>query len=123
MPTKHVHQDKQRIAQRALTHLQAPKKSTNHADWIVTLAFYKALHAVDSYLDKFNIHPSLHTGPDGRNKSVRQHLKSIFKQYSALHRASIRARYRDFTYQNKPQEVGNLLKMSSDTENHIKTLI
>ena len=58
MPTKRVHQDKQRIAQRSLSHLQAARESSRHADWIVTLAFYKALHAVDSYLDKFNIHPS-----------------------------------------------------------------
>ena len=122
MPAKHVHQDKHRVAQQSLAHLQAPKKSTNHADWIVTLAFYKALHAVDSYLDKFNIHPSLHTGPGGRNNSVRQHLKSIFKQYSALHRASIRARYEDYTYQNKPQEVTSLLKKSLHIENYIHTL-
>ena len=123
MPGKHVHQDKQSMAQRALSDLQTSQNRSRHADWVVTLAFYKALHAVDSYLDKFNIHPSLHTGPDGRNKSVRQHLKSIFKQYSALHRASIRAWYRDFTYQNKPQEVANLLNMSFHIENHIKTLL
>ena len=122
MPTQRAHRNKQSIADRTLSHLQAAPKSSQHADWIVTLAFYKALHAVDSYLAKHNIHPSMHTGPHGRNKSVRQHLKSIFKQYSALHRASIRARYENFTYQNKPQEVGNLLNMSLHIENYINTL-
>ena len=122
MPTERVHQDKQSIADRALSHLQAAQKSSHHADWIVTLAFYKALHAVDSYLAKNNIHPSMHTGPNGRNQSVKLHLQTIYGQYLALHRASIRARYKDYTYQNKPQEVTSLLKKSLHIENYINTL-
>ena len=60
MPTTQEHIDKQRKAQLALTDLQHSKNSLQHADWIVTLAFYKALHAVDSYLARKNIHPKGH---------------------------------------------------------------
>ena len=120
MPTKRVHQDKQSIAQLALSNLQGSKYSSRHADWIVTLAFYKALHVVDSYLArKFNIHPHGHID---RKKEVQQHLQNIHGPYSALHQASIRARYEDFTYQNRPQEVANLLNKSTQIENHINTL-
>lgn len=123
MPTERVHRNKQNIADRALSHLQVAQNSSQHADWIVTLAFYKALHAVDSYLAKSNIDPLGHAGNRGRNESVRQHLQKIYGQYSALYRASIRARYEDYTYHNKPKEVANLLTMSMQIENYIKTLI
>lgn len=123
MPAKQVHQDKQHVAQQSLAHLQAAKESSQHADWIVILAFYKALHAVDSYLAKCNIHPTRHGGDNGRNDNVRQHLRNIFVQYSALYAASQKARYEDYTYQNDPQEVNNLLNMSMHIENHIKTLL
>ena len=123
MPTKRVHQDKQSIAQLALSNLQGSKYSSRHADWIVTLASYKALHVVDSYLArKFNIHPTKHGGDDGRNESVRQHLRNIFGQYSALYAAIQKARYEDYTYQNDPGEVATLINMSIQIENHIKTL-
>ena len=121
MPTERVHQDKQSIAQLALSNLQGSQNSSRHADWIVTIAFYKALHVVDSYLAKnFNIHPQGHID---RKKEVQEHLQNIHGQYSALHQASIKARYEDYTYQNKPQEVANLLKKSLHIENHIKTLL
>lgn len=119
MPTKRVHQDKQRIAQRALSHLQASQKSFHHADWIVTLAFYKALHAVDSYLaNKCKIYPYNH---QDRSVHVQKHLSNIYGDYTALYSASLRARYKDYTYQNNPQEVTNLLNMSMQIENHINT--
>ena len=123
MPDKHVHQDKQRIAQQSLSQLQAAKISSQHADWIVTLAFYKALHAVDSHLATLNIHPTKHGGDDGRNESVRQHLRNVFSQYSALYAASQKARYEDYTYQNDPGEVATLINMSIQIENHINTLL
>ena len=119
MPAKHVHQDKHRVAQQSLAHLQAARESSRHADWIVTLAFYKALHAVDSYLAKFNIHPQDHYN---RKKEVLQHLQHIHGKYSALYNASRTARYKKKTYQYKPQEVTNLLNKSSQIENYINSL-
>ena len=50
MPTTQAHQNKQSKAPLALFNLQQSQNSPHHADWIVTLAFYKALHSVDSYL-------------------------------------------------------------------------
>ena len=46
MPTKREHIDKQRSTQITLSYLQQSQNSPQHADWIVTLAFYKALHAL-----------------------------------------------------------------------------
>ncbi len=120
MPGKHVHQDKQSMAQRALSDLQTSQNRARHADWVVTLAFYKALHAVDSYLaEKFNIHPQGHID---RKKEVQQRLQNIHGQYTALYQASINARYEDFTYHNNPHEVRSLLTMSMQIVNHINTL-
>ncbi len=121
MPNKRQHQRKQSRTQLALSDLQASQNSSRHADWVVTLAFYKALHAVDSYLaDKCKIHPSNH---QDRHMHVRQHLSNIYGDYSALFSASLKARYNKYTYQSNPREVGNLLNMSLHIENHIKTLL
>ena len=119
MPSKRAHQNKQNNTQLALSELHSSQNSARHADWIVTLAFYKALHAVDSYLAKFNIHPRDHYH---RKKEVLQHLQQIHGQYSALYSASRNARYKKKTYQNRPQEVANLLNKSTQIENHINTL-
>ena len=123
MPDKLLHRDKQHRTQRALYNLQTSKSGSQHADWIVTLAFYKALHAVDSFLATKSIHPQGHKGRKGRNESVKQHLKKIYARYSALYSASINARYEDYTYQNKPQAVSDLLKNALYIENHINTLL
>ena len=49
MPTTQEHQDKQSMTELARSDLEQSPNNPQHADWIVTLAFYKALHAVDSY--------------------------------------------------------------------------
>ena len=96
-----------------------------HADWIVTLAFYKALHAVDSYLATLGIHPKVHTNKNksGRNQYVQQHLSSIHQKYSVLFDASKRARYEAYTFQNYPQGVKTLINHSLSIEEHIKKLL
>ena len=121
MPSKHVHQKKQSRTLLALSDLQASQNQSHHADWIVTLAFYRALHAVDSYLaDICKIHPDNH---QNRHKHVQRHLGFIHREYSALFYASMKARYGKGTYQDDPQEVKKLLNLSLHIENRIKTLL
>ena len=120
MPTTQAHQNKQSKAQLALFNLQQSQNSPHHADWIGTLAFYKALHSVDSYFAELEIHPQGHRE---RNRRVQEYLGSIHRQYAALYRASRRARYDDFTYQDKPLEVGVLINRSSSIESYINSLL
>ena len=123
MPTTQEHQNKQRRTELALSDLQQSQNSDQHTDWIVTLAFYKALHAVDSYLATKCIDPRVHTRQDGtgRNEFVRTYLNAIYKKYIALYRASRKARYE--AYIHKPQEVTKLVNHSLDIEKHINTLL
>ena len=126
MPAKQAHQNKQNWTQLALIDLQQSQNSPQHADWIVTLAFYKVLHAVDSYLAQKQIHPRGHTasqGRMGRNQYVKRYLRIIYPQYNALYRASRKARYNAYTYQADPQEVTKLVNQASDIEKYIKTLL
>ena len=120
MPTAQLHLDKQSRTELARSDLEQSQNSPQHADWIVTLAFYRALHAVDSYFAKLNIHPQGHRD---RNQHVQNHLGSIHKRYFALYTASIKARYEDYTYQNKPQEVTKLVNRSLAIEQHVNTLL
>ena len=121
MPSTHIHQHKQSNALLAQSDLKATQNRTRHADWIVTLAFYRALHAVDSYLaDKCQIDPLNHAE---RRRHVQQQLSCIQGEYSALYYASIKARYWEDTYENDPDEVVNLLNLSLHIENHVKALL
>ena len=88
MPSTQDHQKKQRRSQLSLSELQISPSSSQHADLIVILAFYKALHAVDSYLATLNIHPSDHID---RKRYVQNCLRRIHNTYSALYRASRKA--------------------------------
>ena len=120
MPTTAAHQDKQSRTHLALSDLEQSQNSPQHADWIVTLSFYKALHAVDSYLATLEIHPKGHVM---RNRSVRRYIEDIFPQYSALYDASREARYETYTYQDNPQAVTGLVNDSVFIEEYINTLL
>ena len=125
MPTKQEHQNKQSWTQFTLSDLQQSQNSSQHADWIVTLAFYKALHAVDSYLATIGIDPTMHTNQQntGRNQHVQNHLGKIYTRYDALYRASRRARYDAYTYQTNSQQVTRLVNHALYIEKYIKTLL
>ena len=55
MPTTQDHIDKQTDTQTTMSYLKQSQDASQHADWVVTTAFYKALHAVDSYLEGLDI--------------------------------------------------------------------
>lgn len=120
MPTTQEHIEKQSRTRITLSYLQQSHNSPQHADWIVTLAFYKALHVVDSYLAKQGIHPKGHRL---RNQQVQNHLGNIHREYSALYRASRKARYDAYTYRDNPQAVTRLVNHALSIEEYIKTLL
>ncbi len=120
MPSTQEHIAKQHNTHLALSELQESQNSLKHADWIVTLAFYRALHAVDSYLAGLEIHPKGH--PE-RNQCVRTRLSGIYLQYFALYRASRKARYEAYTYQDRPEDVATLVNDALSIEEEINTLL
>ena len=120
MPTTQEHIKKQNSIQITLSYLQQAPNNFQHADWVVTLAFYKALHAVDSYLVKQGLDS---VGHSKRNRHVQNHLQDISEEYNALYRASRRARYDAYTYQDNPQAVTTLVNDSVFIEEYINTLL
>ena len=100
--------------------------SNKYADWIVTTAFYQALHMIDAFFafDR-DYHPEAHgitydeeDEPTnlGRNYVVREHedLKPIRDIYFDLYDASIEARYEEEVYKDYPDEVKRLLEEDLD---------
>lgn len=120
MPETQAHQNKQSRTHLALSNLQQSQNSPLHADWIVILAFYKALHAVDSYLAKLDVHPKGHRN---RIEEVQKRLNSLYPQYSAPYDASIQARYEAYTYQDNPEDVLMLVNSSRSIEDYVNTLL
>ena len=124
MPTKQEHIDKQSWIQFTLSDLEQSQNKSQHADWIVTIAFYKALHAIDSYFAKQGIDGKGHNKNHRiRDRQVQNHLGRIYPQYRALYRASRRARYDAYTYQANQQQVTKLVNYASDIEKYIKPLL
>ncbi len=86
MPTTHEHIAKAQAFERVLTVFD--DQNPDHWDWIVTVAFYAALHWVDSYLASHGHHP--------QNHRVRNHLIAMLPirgDYSELYVLSRQARY------------------------------
>ena len=104
MPSAQVHR-------RQAQHNEAFIKSfdldtTPYLDWVVTAAFYTALHLIDAYLDTRNIHLSTHRGRDSLIWSVRK-LRPLYSAYRRLKHRSEEARYEGVGF--KPQQVRSLL--------------
>ena len=124
MPTAQVHIDKQNRTQVALSDLQQSQNRHQHGDWIVTLAFYKALHAVDFYFAKKGIDRGNHDKSHWeRDEQVQNHLGKIYTRYYALYRASRRARYDAYTYQVNRRQVTRLVNHALYIEKYINTLL
>jgi len=64
--------------------------SPQFLDWGVTACFYAAIHLVDSYLARYNIHPRNHTE---REELIQRQFRPIRRDYWRLKHHSIRARY------------------------------
>ncbi len=110
--------------------------SNKYADWIVTTAFYQALHLIDAFFAfDSDYHPEAHNTiynkegePTalGRNYCVKKHndLRPIRDNYSTLFEASIDARYEEEIYKDDPDEVNALLNEDLDPiVTHIRQLI
>jgi uncharacterized protein (UPF0332 family) len=125
MPTRAEHETKRDGADFTKSELRASENRKKHADWVVTISFYKALHAVDAFLADKGIHPDEHIGKRGyargRNERVRENhvLKKIYPKYKALFQASQRARYEAFTFEDKEDEVLKIIKQSDDIEDYV----
>src|SRR5271154_1425791 len=65
-------------------------RKDQYCDWESVTLFYAALHQVDGYLAKRNIHPENH---GERNKYVRTMLGQIRTPYLMLYQYARKARY------------------------------
>jgi len=59
-------------------------------EWVTVVAFYSALHFVDAYFAKLNLHFQHH---QERNSEISESLKEIFGAYYRLYDLSVNSRY------------------------------
>ena len=67
-----------------------PLSDYDHRDWVVTAAFYAALHLVDAVLAGDGLHPALHST---RDSHVRRHCRNAYPDYRSLKDLSRNSRY------------------------------
>ena len=115
MPTLEQHKNKYEQNKKLLDEELNITNCTNY-DWIITVAFYSALHLVEGELAKANIHTKTHTDRDtmvGRNRA----FIKIRSKYKLLHDRSRVARY-GANCSNKLKAV-HCLQVLSDIEKEI----
>lgn len=76
-----------------------------YPDWAVTGLFYSALHLIEAFLAKKDIHPEDHKTRLSLVGKIRE-LKPIYSCYRALYDSSVNARYR--MYKFSPDEANSV---------------
>lgn len=71
-----------------------------YPDWAVTGIFYSALHLIESFLAKKNIHPEDHKTRLSFIGKVKE-LKPVFPYYRFLYDCSVNARYKMYNFSTK----------------------
>jgi hypothetical protein len=110
MPSKHIHIQLAHHNDEVLEYLL--KGTVGFHDWVVIVAFYKAVHLVEALFAIDGIDSSDHNSREKRLKR-RKTCKPFYKDYRALREASMVARYlggssgtyRHFSEYMTPQRV------------------
>lgn len=95
MPTKEQHVTKADGC--AALALSFPLDTQSRIDWALVILFYAALHYVEAYLAKSNIHLRSHTTRDNA-MSRDASLRRVFREYSDLKFYGYNARYEFSTF-------------------------
>jgi len=92
-----------------------------YSDWVITVAFYLALHSIEWYLSKKDIYSGNH---DERFKNIRKvpELIPIHNKYRVLYRKSKEARYLCQLSYLKRKEVDEAIDISEEIQAHIYSL-
>lgn len=90
MPSEIQHRTQARKNNEVWQFLKASRPKTH--DWIVTIAFYEALHLVEAYL-KFSGDQNERCDHGTRDQLLKLHHDRIYKNYRKLFDASLWARY------------------------------
>lgn len=118
MPTFDEHKTKYDKNKELLEQELNISKCTNY-DWIVTVAFYTALHLVEAECAKTNIHNATHTDRGVYINRDRRFIK-IRSQYKFLHDRSLAARYSSKIANKEKAEMALLTLKEIEKEIGIK---
>ena len=115
MPTLDQHKNKYEHSRMLLDNELSIDSCTNY-DWIVTVAFYVAMHLLEGEMSKSGIHTRTHVDRDVMVARNRAFIK-IRSKYKMLHDRSIVARYGAQCLDKKKAEQA--LQLLADIEKEI----
>lgn len=115
MAAEAKHKDKY-LENKSILENEMNVETSSHYNWIATIAFYAALHLVESELAKNGIHSKTHSD---RGNVVERYaaFRNIRNQYKNLHDRSIVARYEGSNINKAKAEQA--LRWLKDIENEI----
>ena len=110
MPTEQAHSIQALHNERFVGSLDVD--STPYLDWVVTGAFYTAVHLIEKFLARHGSHPESHQHRCNAMSRI-EPLKSVFQDYRDLYTESERCRYRCIMPQRTHVRTSILPKLGS----------
>lgn len=119
MPTEAEHRAQALRNEQFLRGLQS--SSTQYADWVVTVAFYAAVHLVEARLAKLGIHSPDH---DKRNSyvTILSEFKPVYREYMELYFFSLQSRYGCQFSSWTPSKVETVISKLQQVKQHLNSL-
>ncbi len=117
MATNQLHYDKYKNNKKLLKIDAFALDNSQYLDWVITIAFYGALHLVEKKLYEINSKHSRNHQDRNRNILSTKELQPVSSQYYALYMQSRRARYDCCAITKK--DASKALKMLSDIESAV----
>jgi len=93
MPTQQKHEEQVMRNKQILALDDFDSSSTQFGDWVVTIAFYTAVHLIERELAKIPYDSKHHDDREASMWACGGKLKKIFHDYKTLKAASLRTRY------------------------------
>lgn len=100
MPDTSRHLDQYNHNKKFLTSTELDKDSSTFPDWVITVAFYSAVHLIEKELANIPFHSPNHKNRDEVIVKIPK-LKQIATQYATLEMQSKKARYECIVLKNK----------------------
>lgn len=95
--------------------------STPFLDWVVTVAFYVALHRVEAWFADKELHFESHTQRDDWLTKAKELRRNVWPRYKELEFQSRQARYQCISF-DRGFVQGHLLALLEEIEHEMETM-
>ena len=117
MPSKEAHEEQVRRNKQLIAYPNFDTKTCGHNDWVVTVAFYTALHLVEREFAKIPYDCRDHKDREECMITSGGKFRDVLRDYKTLKAASMKTRYTCCVF--SPDETDKYLNYLNNIENKL----